>query len=66
MQALSNAELDQRIIEEYLEDSVGEIWERNVKRMHAEQDQRRRQDEIHKLMGRFTAPSRASRDAETE
>lgn len=64
MQALSNAQLDQRIIEECLEDNVGEIWERNVRRMRAEQEQR--QGEIHKLMERFTAPSRASQDAESE
>lgn len=54
MKSLSNAQLDQRVIEECLEDSVGEIWERNVKRMRAEQEQRRRQGEINKLTERLS------------
>lgn len=55
MQTLSNAQLDQRVIEECLEDSVGEIWDRNIKRMQAEQEQRRRQGEINKLIDRLEA-----------
>lgn len=53
MQSLSNVQLDQRVIEECLEDSVGEIWDRNVKRMQAEQEYRWRQSEIDKLMDRL-------------